>query len=414
MVTPAARAGLDTHAVEIQRVAKPAVVHVDPTIRVAARVLADLDALADRMVASYRSQVPEYASMAEEVLRTEVRPVSRRVVEAFFEALVAGEEPDASRVSEVSQMGRRRLDMGVPLEPVLHVYRLAGRTVWDAIVAAIGPGEESVLATLGAAWMDYIDRASSAAAAAYLEASHDKIRRADAHRSAIVQALLAASDAADVAAVAAENSTTFSESYTPVVIAASAATTRPDRIAASLPRGTLYGLRAGHLLLLVPQPVANADLARLIEPTTTLAAGHPAAPTTALAAGHPAAPGHSLRDEVRDTEMLLRAAVAAGRTGVFGPGDLVVEQLVTSNARVASELQRSVLEALRRHDRSGGLTSTLRAYLETGSVPETARREIVHANTVVYRLRRVAEITGFDPRVPVEAAVLVLALSSAL
>jgi sugar diacid utilization regulator len=54
--------------------------------------------------------------------------------------------------------------------------------------------------------------------------------------------------------------------------------------------------------------------------------------------------------------------------------------------------------------------ATLRRYLETGSVPDTARREMVHANTVSYRLGRVRDLTGLDPRVPRESALLVLGL----
>ena len=384
------------------KVASPVIVHADPLVRVASRVLEELDGIADRMLESYCAQVPEYAVLADDVLRTEVRPVSRKVVEAFFTALVAGEEPDAERLPELHSSGRRRLDMGVPLEPMLHVYRIAGRTVWDAIVDAIGPGEERVLADLGASWMDYIDRASSAAAAAYLEASHDRIRHADARRSAIVQALLAATDASDVAAVAAEHSTSFSDVYAPVVVAAASATTRPDQVAAACPRGTLYGLRAGHLLLLMPE-APDADL-------LTRAVGAEAT----MAYGNAAAPGQALRDEVRATDLLLRAALAGERVGAFGPGDLLAEQLVSSNSRVAGELHRSVVRVLQQHDRSGALTETLRAYLQSGSVPDTARAVVVHPNTVVYRLKRVAELTGLDARVPAQAAVLVLALSSTL
>jgi DNA-binding PucR family transcriptional regulator len=49
-------------------------------------------------------------------------------------------------------------------------------------------------------------------------------------------------------------------------------------------------------------------------------------------------------------------------------------------------------------------------YLASGSIPETGRREHVHANTVAYRLGRVKELTGLDPRVPRESALLVLGL----
>src|SRR5687768_12837552 len=121
-------------------------------------------------------EVPEYAALGDVIMQTEVLPTSRRIVAAFFTALLEGVEPDVTAVPELEEMGRKRLSMGVPLEPILHVYRIAGRVVWDAIVAATAPGEERVLAEVGARWMDYIDRAASAAAAAYLAASHDRLR----------------------------------------------------------------------------------------------------------------------------------------------------------------------------------------------------------------------------------------------
>ncbi|TNM67226.1 PucR family transcriptional regulator [Streptomyces sp. NP160] len=53
------------------------------------------------------------------------------------------------------------------------------------------------------------------------------------------------------------------------------------------------------------------------------------------------------------------------------------------------------------------LADTLRAYLVSGrSLEGTSRALFVHPNTVRYRLRRVAEVTGWDPAVPREAFVL--------
>lgn len=55
--------------------------------------------------------------------------------------------------------------------------------------------------------------------------------------------------------------------------------------------------------------------------------------------------------------------------------------------------------------------ATVRAYLASGgSVTETARRLIVHRNTVVQRLDRIAALTGLDPRTPAHAAALHVAL----
>lgn len=60
---------------------------------------------------------------------------------------------------------------------------------------------------------------------------------------------------------------------------------------------------------------------------------------------------------------------------------------------------------------SNGLVETLNSYLQLGHSLEAAARDLfVHSNTVRYRLRRVCDVTGWDPLVPREAFVLQTAL----
>jgi hypothetical protein len=63
----------------------------------------------------------------------------------------------------------------------------------------------------------------------------------------------------------------------------------------------------------------------------------------------------------------------------------------------------------------GSLAETVQAYLESGrSLEATARALFVHPNTVRYRLRRVCDVTGWDPTVAREAFVLQVALAVGL
>jgi DNA-binding PucR family transcriptional regulator len=58
------------------------------------------------------------------------------------------------------------------------------------------------------------------------------------------------------------------------------------------------------------------------------------------------------------------------------------------------------------------LVETLAAFLEqTSSLEGTARALFVHPNTVRYRLRRVAEVSGYTPSDPRHALTLRLALA---
>lgn len=60
---------------------------------------------------------------------------------------------------------------------------------------------------------------------------------------------------------------------------------------------------------------------------------------------------------------------------------------------------------------SNGLVETLSSYLQGGHSLEAAARDLfVHSNTVRYRLRRICDVTGWDPLIPREAFVLQTAL----
>lgn len=366
-------------------------------VAVAGRVLAALDDVVPMMGAAYR-EVPEYNALSDGEMEASVLPVSRRIAEGFFLPVTDGRDPDPSDLPELPVMARRRLEMGIPLEPMLHVYRIAGRVVWDAVAAATEPGEEHALPELGRRWMDYIDRAATIAAAEYMAASHSRLRAVDARRRALVDALLAAADPAEVAAVSIRFATALAPAYVPVVVDGERAATHIDAMLGAAPDGTIGGPRGSRVLLLVPHAFDD------VNPVWR------ASERALLGWGIPAVPGPELLAEVGHVEALLAAAAARGHHhGAFGPDDLLLDQLLVDNERVAQALHRRVHGALAGRDHDGLLTSTLARYLDCGSVPETAKTEHVHANTVLYRLNRVKALCGLDPRVPADAALLVLA-----
>ena len=365
----------------------------------ARRVLGRLDGLVDRLGEAYRS-VPEYAALPPGTIEDEVLPISREIVAGFLQAVAGSGSVGDGEFPAAALSGRRRLEMGVPLEPMLHVYRIAGRLVFDEIAAVAGPDEKDALVALGRGWIDYIDQASSVAASGYLQASHERLRHLDAQRGALIDSLLAATDASDAAAVAAEFSITLAHRYVLVLIAGPTVAAHVDRIAAASPVGSLTGLRGSHVVVLVPGSVPGPNLVEQLADAV-------------VAVSHPAEPGLELAAELRRSEALLAVALDAGVVGWFGPDDLLLERLVAASPQVAESLERLILTPLRASDRGGLIESTLRTFLATGSVPATAAAEVVHANTVAYRLRRVAERTGCDPRVPAQAAVLALAVAVA-
>ncbi|KAA9393257.1 PucR family transcriptional regulator [Kocuria coralli] len=85
--------------------------------------------------------------------------------------------------------------------------------------------------------------------------------------------------------------------------------------------------------------------------------------------------------------------------------ELWPERLMAGDAAARHALVEQIYRKLA--GSSTGLTETLSTYVSVGhSLEATARELYVHANTVRYRLRRISDLTGWDPLVPRDAFVL--------
>ncbi len=79
----------------------------------------------------------------------------------------------------------------------------------------------------------------------------------------------------------------------------------------------------------------------------------------------------------------------------------------------ARRILEATLRPLAEYDRAhqAALVSTLRVYLDEGTnLTRSARALMVHSNTVLYRLRRIRDLSGRDPRDLRELVILYLGL----
>ncbi|WP_229402571.1 PucR family transcriptional regulator [Micromonospora okii] len=120
-------------------------------------------------------------------------------------------------------------------------------------------------------------------------------------------------------------------------------------------------------------------------------------------------------DEATDS---ARAALAGFRAAPAWPtaprpvsaGGLLPERALAGDAEARRRLRHDVYAVLARAH--GELLETLDAFFAAGGTLESAARALfVHPNTVRYRLRRIAEVTGFSPLVPRDAFALQVALT---
>ncbi|MFC5141494.1 helix-turn-helix domain-containing protein [Actinomycetospora rhizophila] len=161
--------------------------------------------------------------------------------------------------------------------------------------------------------------------------------------------------------------------------------------AALLGGSPLVGEHEGALAVLVPE----ADRGRLAAALAGAAGPVVIGPTVTATDGYPPA-----WRVVRTAHAL---AAEAGTTGVLDLDDLGVAVLLleTGTPDGLRRLAAHRLGALEEHDRTRGtdLVATLREWVRRGcATADTARALHVHPHTISYRLRRVAELAGTDPR----------------
>ena len=122
----------------------------------------------------------------------------------------------------------------------------------------------------------------------------------------------------------------------------------------------------------------------------------------------------SLADSARSARAAL-AGLAAAPAWEHAPrpvsaDDLLPERVLTGDTSARRTLVEQAYRPLQAS--TGALLETLSAYLGGGRSLEAAARQLyVHPNTVRYRLRKVAEVTGWDPLDPRESYVLQVALA---
>jgi DNA-binding PucR family transcriptional regulator len=99
---------------------------------------------------------------------------------------------------------------------------------------------------------------------------------------------------------------------------------------------------------------------------------------------------------VQDVFAALRAAPAwPGAPRPVASDDLLAERAIAGDPRAIRALVTEVYQPLAQEE---SLLGTLDAFIGSGGAIEATGRELfVHANTVRYRLRRIAEVTGHDP-----------------
>ncbi|GAA2997595.1 helix-turn-helix domain-containing protein [Streptomyces lactacystinicus] len=394
------------------------------------RLLGGARELAETVVAALVERVPAYRRMPREQLTGELTRDTERRIRALAHTVRTGVPAPAEEFTAVREAAARRAEEGLPLDAVLLAHHLGLEVCWEFVTRHARDGDAGDLLVLNRLLLDQLRRAATAAGAGYLDGRHPTTDRRGATRHSLLGALLAgtlADGAADRAglrlptgyAVLCLSVADHPDEHSPGIDPGIAARRKLRRFEAELDHRTrqsaLTALTPTGGLVLVPfgpSPGPDGD-----DPdeapwpllAATLAAAARAAGAPVLAGAVSAAPAEvpgaaALAHEVLDV------ARAFGRPpGLHRLDDILLEYQLTRPGQARSRLA-ALLEPLAD---SGELLITLRTHLAGGlNRRHTASALHLHPNTVDYRLRRIAALTGLDPTRPADVPRITAAIAA--
>ena len=380
-------------------------------IRRVGRALVDRHTdIAREMVERIVAEVPAYGRAPSDVI-DDVLVLSTATAELLGQAIAVGSQVQREDVPIVREHAARRVHHGVSLEAFLHAYRAALFHYWDACAeeaSRLGISREASL-SLARFALDAIDTITTHAAEAYLRedarlrtqtgrAARDlvdrliaglPVGRARRHPAApgldptgklvmivgrVEGSALPVGDALQLAREALEESMALGKSRPLVTIRQSEVVFITAGAGARQPLSLLSKARERTL------DEHQLDVRYGVSTTTAGFAGLPRAyreATLALSYSLSIRPVVSLA-ELSALECALLAADATTRA------------LIASKSRKLRELP---------DDDRAVATTTIRAFATCDmNIARAADQLFVHPNTVRYRLARIAETTGYDPR----------------
>lgn len=353
-------------------------------------VVERIDELTDGLVEAILREDPSYSGPGR-TPRDDLQRSCHDNLLRILQSLTGDNDPGVDPLDAPRATGRRRAEQGMPLESVLHAYRVGFRVIWEGLVTEArrsGDGVEALVDTATEVW-ELVDVFSSTVADAYRSTEAEFARRDDRRRDALVDALLDGRGTERSIAAGAAAALDLPEHGRYAVVVLGGEEVAPSLGSSLRARGLRCAWRTrtdreiGLVALGSHQP---AELVALLDGVGGLRAG--VSPVV---------------EGLAEVDVAHRLAETALRA--LPPGEPAVAELdtrlagallVTAPDLAARLVQRAlggvlVLEP----DERRVLLDTLRAWLDTGgSAGQTATRLYCHRNTVLNRLRRLEGLTG--------------------
>ncbi|MFI8461397.1 PucR family transcriptional regulator [Kitasatospora sp. NPDC085464] len=436
------------------------------------RLLCGVHELARSVVDALLDRVPVYRRLPREQITGELTRDTEHRIRTLAHTVRTGLPAPAEEFAAVREAAARRAEEGLPLDAVLLAHHLGLEVCWEFVTRHAREGDAAELLVLNRLLLDQLRQATTTAGAGYLDGRRPTADLRWTARQSLLTALLAGTPADEAAtraglrlparyAVLCLSVADHPDEHSPEVDPGVAARRKLRRLVAELDHRTrqsaLTALTPSGGLVLVPfdptprPPASPESPASPMPPTSWTpraqatakgAAGVPGAPkvpaqlleppdgdagvpwpqlATALtaaarAAGAPILAGAAAAVPADVPEAAALAYEVLDIARAFGrpPGlhlldDVLLEYQLTRPSRARARLA-ALLEPLAD---GGELLTTLRTHLAGGlNRRHTASALHLHPNTVDYRLRRIAVLTGLDPARPADVLRITAAMAA--
>lgn len=364
--------------------------------------------IGDLLAQRYREEIVEYRSLPEGFIEQDIAPTARRNLEEMLSGILDDGADGHARLDVFRDSAIRRFKQGVPIQALLHAYRLWGQVVWNEVrIAPQTRRDPQVALTIAGRIMKHVDLVSSAVAQAYLQEASGLVRDREALRRNLIESLIEGHVSERIVRDASVFGLVNGQRYIVFLL-------RRHRATAGNQPGEIRGpLEAVRKFFRDHGPAEFLASVRLEEIVVIAAAGKAFAknireqahaladqlPGFVLGVSRPHENLTGVQRGYRDAQeaMVSASTDVSARAHFFV--DAILDQIVrTSSLREA--LHEETLAPLIDYDakHQGDLVETLVAYIQSGARLATAAQSLhVQANTVKYRLRRIHEITDHDP-----------------
>lgn len=373
---------------------------LDRAIRHAWGTLLDRsDSIADTIVLALLDGENAWYDQADPALRAEVRESTREHVRRGLRTMAGLAAPDERAVHVWRETGRRRAQQGVPMEVTLNAYSLGTRVLWEALLSQRDRPDlaidDHVLLTAGRQVWAALDVQNATLVDAYRREAA-RLQRQDLHRQQRLLDGLTEGRAADggfLGEVRQVLGLAVDDRVACVVGrfdgGSEGPLRSPEEHLERLERQSFWHVRGDLHFGIVRLAEGGVDeLVEALRPVTSGRVG--------VAASRGGLPGFATayRLAAGAVETLPR-----GEPAVVAATDRLPEVLLSETPEVTDLLVQETLGpllALPEHQ-ARTLMDTLRALIAHHGSPTHAAEELFcHRNTVLYRMRQIAGITGRD------------------